>query len=113
MVEAPFDHERQLCSALADGPAGRLLVAKGAPEAILARCADAPAGAEAVLDRLFAAGTRVVAVATRPANGLTGLTAAEEHDLELRGFLCFTDPPKTDAAASLGRLAALGVTVKS
>ncbi len=42
VAEAPFDHERQLGSALADGPTGRLLVAKGAPEAILARCAEIP-----------------------------------------------------------------------
>ncbi|MGH3085588.1 MAG: HAD-IC family P-type ATPase, partial [Gaiellaceae bacterium] len=35
-----------------------------------------------------------------------------EHDLQLQGFLCFADPPKTDAAASLERLARLGVTVK-
>ncbi len=112
VAEAPFDHERQLGSVLADGPTGRLLVAKGAPEAILARCAQVPAAAERLLDRVFATGSRVVAVATRPAGDLAALTAAEERDLELRGFLCFADPPKTDAAASLERLAKLGVTVK-
>jgi Mg2+-importing ATPase len=112
IAEAPFDHERQLGSVLADGPAERLVVAKGAPEAILERCAHVPAGAEVVLDNLFASGSRVVAVATRPAGDLTALTPAEERDLELRGFLCFADPPKADAARSLDRLAKLGVTVK-
>jgi Mg2+-importing ATPase len=112
LAEAPFDHERQLGSVLADGPAGRLVVAKGAPEAILERCARVPSGAEAVLDGLFDRGSRVVAVATRPAGDLTALTPAEERDLELRGFLCFADPPKADAARSLDRLAELGVTVK-
>jgi Mg2+-importing ATPase len=112
IAEAPFDHERQLGSVLVDGPAGRLVVAKGAPEAILERCAHVPAGAEAVLDDLFAGGSRVVAVATRPAGDLTALTPAEERDLDLRGFLCFADPPKADAARSLERLAKLGVTVK-
>ena len=112
IAEAPFDHERQLGSVLADGPAGRLVVAKGAPEAILERCAHVPAGAEVVLDDLFADGSRVVAVATRPAVDLTALTPAEERDLELRGFLCFADPAKADAARSLDRLAKLGVTVK-
>jgi P-type Mg2+ transporter len=113
LAEAPFDHERQLCSVLADGPSGRLFVAKGAPEAILARCAHVPAGAADVLDRLFAAGSRVVAVATRATDGAAALTAAEERDLQLRGFLCFADPPKADAAPSLGRLAELGATVRS
>lgn len=112
VAEAPFDHERQLGSVLADGPTGRLLVAKGAPEAILARCLGIPAGAEAVLDRLFATGSRVVAVATRAADGVAALSAVDERELELRGFLCFADPPKADAAPSLKRLAELGVTVK-
>ncbi len=112
IAEAPFDHERQLGSVLADGPTGQLVVAKGAPEAILERCAHVPGGAEAVLDDLFACGSRVVAVATRPAVDLTALTPAEECDLELRGFLCFADPAKADAARSLDRLAKLGVTVK-
>jgi Mg2+-importing ATPase len=110
--EAPFDHERRLGSVLADGPAGRLLVAKGAPEAILARCIETPPAAKTHLDRLFASGSRVVAVATRPAAELTALTTADERGLELRGFLCFADPPKPDAASSLERLAGLGVTVK-
>jgi P-type Mg2+ transporter len=112
IAEAPFDHERQLASALADGPDGRLLVAKGAPEAILARSVGVDADAAAVLDRLFAAGRRIVAVATRPADGLASVAPRDEHDLRLRGFLCFADPPKQDAAGSLDRLAALGVTVK-
>ena len=109
---APFDHERQLCSALADGPSGRVLVTKGAPEAVLSRCTKVPAEAEALLERLFAAGSRVVAVATRPADGLAAVSPAEEAHLELSGFLCFADPPKADAGQSLERLARLGVTVK-
>ncbi len=112
IAEAPFDHERQLGSVLGDSPAGRLLVAKGAPEAILARCGQVPASAETLLDHLFATGSRVVAVATRPAVDLTALTPTEEHDLELRGYLCFADPPKADAARSLERLAKLGVSLK-
>jgi Mg2+-importing ATPase len=112
VAEAPFDHGRRLGSVLADGPAGRLLVAKGAPEAIFARCVDVPAAADTLLDRLFATGSRVVAVATRPAGDLTSLTPADEHNLELRGVLCFVDPPRADAAPSLERLAKLGVTVK-
>ena len=112
VAQLPFDHERQLCSALADGPAGRTLVAKGAPEAILARCGKVPAAAQALLDQLFAAGSRVVAVAVRPATGLDTLIPAEERDFELCGFLTFADRPKANAAASLERLAKLGVIVK-
>jgi Mg2+-importing ATPase len=113
VARLPFDHERQLGSALIDLPeAGRLLVSKGAPEAVISRCGVVPAGAEGVLDGLFAEGTRVVAVATRRAGGQATLAPDDEHDLELQGFVCFTDPPKSGAADSLARLAGLGVIVK-
>ncbi|MEU0049091.1 magnesium-translocating P-type ATPase [Streptomyces sp. NPDC006309] len=109
----PFDHDRQLGSALVERPDGsHLIVAKGAPEAVLARCGDVAEEAAAVLQEHFAAGSRVVAVATRDADGQTSLAAADEYRLHLAGFLVFLDPPKTGAAASLRRLADLGITVK-
>ena len=108
----PFDHDRQLASVLADAPdGGRLVIAKGAPEVVFSRCSVIPAEAQSVLDGLFAAGERVVAVATKPQRG-DRISSDDEQGLELRGFLCFADPPKADAAASLARLGALGVTVK-
>jgi Mg2+-importing ATPase len=109
----PFDHEQRTTSALIDPPdGGRLLVVKGAPESVLAHCIDVPETAQATLRTLFAAGSRVVAVASRPAPDLNALAATDEHDLRLEGFLVFLDRPKTNAAASLRRLAQLGITVK-
>ncbi len=107
----PFDHERQLASVLADTQQGRLLISKGAPEAVLARCTTVPARTQETLNGLFASGTRVVAVASRP---LTGgqLGKDDEHDLALEGFLCFTDPVKPDVKDSLARLKRLEITVK-
>ena len=107
----PFDHERQLASILVDTPEGRLMIAKGAPEGVLARCATVPADAQATLDRLFAAGTRVVAVASRPVT-LEQLSPEDERELVLAGFLCFSDPPKANVEESLARLSRLGITVK-
>ena len=107
----PFDHERQLASVLVDAPQGRLLIAKGAPEGVLARCAKVPGEAQATLDGLFASGTRVVAVASRPVK-LERLGHEDERDLSLDGFLCFTDPVKANVQESLARLARLGITVK-
>ncbi len=49
-----------------------MLVTKGAPEQILARCVNVPDAAHLTLDRLFGDGRRVVAVATKPAPGRTG-----------------------------------------
>ena len=109
----PFDHERRMTSALVEEAGeGRMIVTKGAPEAVLDRCDDVPAAARDVLGERFEAGDRVIAVATRPAPDLAQPSAADERDLTLAGFLVFLDRPKADAAAALGRLAALGITVK-
>ncbi len=111
---APFDHDRQLASVAVRTPTGgtALLVTKGAPEAVLARCAEVPADAQATLARLFADGARVIAVTTRQAPGLTTPSPADEHGLHLAGFLTFIDRPKADAGTSIAKLGALGVTVK-
>jgi Mg2+-importing ATPase len=109
---SPFDHERQMASALVRSPDDTVrVIAKGAPEAVLSRCADVTAEAQATLDALFADGARVVAVASRPATGTT-LSPDDEHDLHLDGFLTFVDRPKADAGQSIARLQALGIDVK-
>jgi P-type Mg2+ transporter len=115
----PFDHERQMTSAIvraADG--SRLLVVKGAPESILARCVDQPAAAAETLRAQFAAGSRVVAVASRSMPDLAEGSAscdpvpADEAGLALTGFLVFLDRPKPAATQALDRLATLGIAVK-
>ncbi|MER7283404.1 magnesium-translocating P-type ATPase [Dactylosporangium sp. NPDC000244] len=109
----PFDHERRMVSILVrDQHGAQTMVTKGAPEAVLERCGNVPDTAATALAAEFTAGNRVVAVATRPASDLTQLTTADEGNLRLAGLLVFLDPPKPDAAAALGRLAALGITVK-
>ena len=109
----PFDHERRLSAAVADAVGGeRWLVVKGAPESVLARSDNTPSSASTTLADLYATGARVIAVGARRAPDLAVPTDAEEQHLELVGFLVFTDRPKADAAASLARLAALGIIVK-
>jgi len=53
----------------------------------------------------FAAGNRVIAVATREMPGASSTSTADEHDLAFRGILVFLDPPKPTAKAALARLA--------
>ncbi len=109
----PFDHARQLASVLVEGPDGRaLVVTKGAPEVVLDRCLGVPDSARSAVDALFSEGARVVAVASRPAEGMSALTLADEQGLELAGFLTFADRPKADAGASIAQLERLGVDVK-
>lgn len=108
----PFDHERRATSALVDYDGNRVLVVKGAPEQVLAQCRAVPPAAEDTLAALFAAGRRVVAVATKPAPGMTTLTRADECELSLAGFLVFADEPKSAARQSLSDLADLGIELK-
>jgi Mg2+-importing ATPase len=109
---APFDHDRRCVSVLADRNGQQLLITKGAPEAVFDRCTNIPDEAHRVLDVEFSAGNRVVAIASRMAPELTTIAADDEHDLTLAGFLVFLDQPKPSAAASIARLAELGITVK-
>jgi P-type Mg2+ transporter len=109
----PFDYQRRLASVLVEDDRGeRQVIVKGAPEIVLAHCSDVVPAAQATLDAQFAAGSRVIAVATRPGDGRTTLTADDEHDLELAGFLTFVDRPKADARGALDRLRRLDVAVK-
>jgi P-type Mg2+ transporter len=109
----PFDYERRLTSVLVQEDGGeRRVIVKGAPEAVMARSTTVGPQAQAVLQDLFAQGSRVVAVATRNANGQVKLTPHDEEDLHLEGFLTFLDPPKADAGEAIAALRRLGVEVK-
>jgi Mg2+-importing ATPase len=114
----PFDHVRQMVSVLvADADGTPVMITKGAPEKVLERCRSVTPAIRASLAAEFAAGNRVVAVATKTRSAdnrahRTSLTADDENGLDLLGLLVFRDPPKPDAAAALQRLAGLAVAVK-
>jgi Mg2+-importing ATPase len=112
----PFDHDSRRVSVLVrtHSPTeggDTVMVTKGAPEAVLALCKGVPAAVRRSLTEEFAAGNRVVAVATKPVT-VTRLADVEESGLRLAGLLVFLDPPKRDARGALARLRDLGVTVK-
>ena len=110
LADLPFDYQRRLASVLVEGADGeRQIIVKGAPETVLARCSNVPPQAQAVLDAQFAAGSRVIAVATRVGDDRTTLSADDERDLDLAGFLTFVDRPKADAHEALEQLKRLDV----
>jgi Mg2+-importing ATPase len=124
--EVPFDFERRCVSVVVVPPTGpALLITKGAPERVLARCTAWEADGEvtaydatvttrvlAVFEKRSAEGQRVLAVAYRDVNGDRACTAEDEHELTLAGFLAFTDPIAPDAADAVAGLARDGVVVK-
>ncbi len=127
--EIPYDFLRRrltLVVAPEETPGRHLVVTKGAFDNVLAVCTSMAAGdgGEAPLDdarraelaALCAArggdGFRVLAVASRAVEARPRYGHDDERDMVFRGFLCFRDPPKPDAAQTLAALAALGIRVK-
>ncbi|WP_426258522.1 magnesium-translocating P-type ATPase [Sphingomonas sp. DC1600-2] len=119
-----FDFARRLGSVVATGPDGTILIAKGAPEAVLALCTSSHGGSvmgpkerAAALAQVTALagqeGLRTIAVASRvwtaPAQTVS---AADETGLVFEGLCAFADPPKATAAAAIARLAAAGIRLK-
>src|SRR5579859_1862875 len=93
LAAVPFDHERRMTSVLVAASDGaKMLIVKGAPEYVFARCINVPADAQRALDDEFAAGNRVVAVATRAADTIETPTKQDESGLMLAGLLVFLDP---------------------
>ena len=108
----PFDHIRRAASALVGHGDQRMLIVKGAPEQVLAKCLSVPSAAGPTLEKLFADGRRVVAVAAKAAPALSTIGNDDESGLNLAGFLSFADEPKLAARESLTRLTGLGIEVK-
>ena len=124
--EIPFDFERRRLSIVVDKSGERWLIAKGAPEGILA-CAtahaqgdeepvplteDIRAKSRETYESLSARGFRVLAVATRKVDSKRAYSAADESQLVLIGFLAFADPPLAGAKEALVALKRDGVHVK-
>ena len=123
--EVPFDFERRRVSVVIESEGERLLVAKGAPENILAVCqtyeVDGRAMAldtqarrrfEALFEEFSERGYRVLAVAYRRMLAQKVYGKNDEMALAFLGFLAFFDPPLEDAHAMLQALERDGVSVK-
>ena len=125
--ELPFDYERRRVSVVVGDEAGHTtMITKGALEEILSICSTVELGdkvfalddelEQEVLERgqsLSEDGMRVLGVARKdePA-GVGQLTADDERDMTLIGYLAFLDPPKEDAGAAIKALASHGVATK-
>jgi Ca2+-transporting ATPase len=129
VAEIPFSSERKLMStAHTDAHEhGRVvLVSKGAPDVLLARCTrqrvgedvralDEPAraAARAAIDALAAAALRTLGLAYREvdAAAAAALDASHESDLVWLGVAGIMDPPRAEAAAAVRRAHEAGVRV--
>ena len=115
----PFESEHQFMATLHDdGRGGRVLLLKGAPEAVLARCApEGAASNEEVLEeveRLARRGMRVLAVASRELPRARDTVSLEdvEGGLELLGLEGMMDPPREEAIEAVRACHEAGIVVK-
>ena len=123
--EIPFDFERRRLSIVVSRERRLLLIAKGAPEEVLAVCSHFEVeGSLEILDEasrarcletfqgLSARGLRVLGVAWRNVEHNHGFKAADEHDLVFAGFLTFVDPPLEGIHEIIAALRNDGIRVK-
>jgi calcium-translocating P-type ATPase len=121
----PFDAERRRMTVLVSSGAQRLLVVKGAPETVLARCGRQRSGPTvsplSAADRaglleqtavLAGRGQRVLALAWRPLVPRTPAGADLEElegDLELLGLVGLADPLRPTAPGAVAEAQAAGI----
>lgn len=106
--ERPFDYDRRFMSVLAGDGSRTLLLIKGAPENVIARCDVVTEDVRRKLEALLSGGERVLAVASKAAASI----ADENSGFRLCGFLRFSDPVRSDAGSALQRLKSFDVIVK-
>jgi magnesium-transporting ATPase (P-type) len=102
----PFDARRRRVSSAS---AERVYV-KGAPDTVVPACRDEP-WAQRALEASTARGLRVIAVATREAEGPPRDAGEAERGLELVGFIGLLDPPRSDVGESIASCRRAGVRI--
>jgi len=121
LAEIPFDAERARMSTLHQEGEAVLMLAKGAPEALLPLCADQLGGdgtvaidvaaAQARAEKLAEEGLRVLAFALKRLPALPETTDASvlETDLSFIGLVGLIDPPRPEAADAVAACQAAGI----
>ncbi|MBB3711799.1 magnesium-transporting ATPase (P-type) [Limimaricola variabilis] len=120
--EIPFDAAYRYMATLHDGPAGRTIQAKGAPDQLVSLCTrQAGPGGTAPIDRaawssrieaLASSGHRVLAFASRQAADLDRLSHDDMDGLTLLGLAGFIDPARPEAIAAVADCRRAGIKVK-
>jgi cation-transporting ATPase I len=122
--ELAFEPARGYHAVVGDSPLGPRVSVKGAPEIVLPRCTTwrGPDGSvrldprvrarlDAHVEGLASQGSRVLAVAERPASPSADLGDERIAGMELLGFLGLADGVRPTAAAAVASLRAAGVSV--
>jgi Mg2+-importing ATPase len=113
IVDEPFDFDRKAMFSVVRTKDGIVLVAKGAPEWILAHCHKAESAAlHKAFEALYMEGVRVSVVATKKMTDKKIYSWDDAESMQLLGYLTFRDVPKESARVALQHLKHLNVAVK-
>lgn len=109
--EIAFDSERKLMSTVHAHAGGAIAYVKGAPERVLALCAD-PGELPALADALAHAGYRVLAVARREFARVPARIDADTVETELHalGLVGLIDPPRQEVPQALADCMTAAIT---
>ncbi|MCL2648600.1 MAG: magnesium-translocating P-type ATPase [Phycisphaerales bacterium] len=126
--EIPFDFVRKMMSVVVATPpphGKHRLICKGAPESVYPRCTHFELEGQLYpmeqllldelkeeYDQLSSDGFRVLAIAYRDGEPRSVYSKDDEHDLILKGYVAFLDPPKDSTAPAIVALQKHGVAVK-
>jgi P-type Mg2+ transporter len=126
--EIPFDFSRKMMSVVIGDENKHTIIVKGAPEEVYKRCAKFELEGEILAlddsmllltelrseyDHLSSEGFRVLAVAYKDFDQKKErYTKDDEHDLILKGYIAFLDPPKTTARKTIEVLRGFGIEFK-
>ena len=127
LADLPFDFSRRRASVLVRRGEERMMIVKGAPEALLDLCGSCEDERGAIvpfderrrgevlalIEAKGADGLRLLGVAYRRLDSQAcALTREDEAGLVFAGCAAFLDPPKESAGQAIARLAEAGVRVK-
>jgi calcium-translocating P-type ATPase len=109
----PFDSRHRFMAVLTEGPGGRVIHVKGAPERVLRMCKSIDLHhwherAEALARR----GLRVLAMAERVESSAQIDADTLEGNLTFLGLVALIDPPRPEAIAAVAECRAAGIRVK-
>jgi len=124
--EIPFDFHRRIMSVVVQKGKDATLIAKGAPEEILSRCASVASAKMDValtvakkqmvndtIEQLSKEGYRILAIGSKHIKQQKKqYTTEDERELTLVGFVAFLDPAKTDVHKTIVDLERLGIEIK-
>ncbi|TVQ37407.1 MAG: cation-transporting P-type ATPase [Spirochaetaceae bacterium] len=122
----PFESDHKFMATLNDGEPGRRIFLKGAPEAVLQRCAKRRTSDGETEDidadwwrrraeELAGEGFRLLAVAAAECNSSDGDNLSferVERGFTLLGFTAITDPPRPEAIEAVAECRRAGIQVK-